>query len=35
MIPLNGNNPIKDLFGLFETLNKEYLKFLYKNKMTG
>jgi len=33
MIPLNGNNPIKDLFGFFEGLkNKEYPEFLYKNK---
>jgi hypothetical protein len=33
MIPLNDNNPIKDLFGFFKSLiNKEYPEFLYRNK---
>lgn len=33
MIPTNGNNPIKDLFGFFAGLkNKEYPEFLSKNK---
>jgi len=33
MIPLNGNNLIKDLFEFFAGLkNKERPEFLYKNK---